>query len=55
MGALETSLIHFTQVAFWAGLKKGNEFPVPGGHLKRRFIEIIKVKIWACQQAENDF
>ena len=27
---------------------------MPGGHLKRGFIELTKVKIWACQQAAKD-
>ena len=55
MRDLETSLSELTQVAFWAGQGEGNDFPVPGDHLKHRFGNLSKVKFWVCQEAEYDF
>jgi len=28
---------------------------VPGDHLKFRFLDLTKVELWTCQEAENDF
>ena len=55
LGVLETSLIDFIQVAFWAGQNAENKFKMPLDHLKYRFLAFTQVVFWAVQEADNEF
>ena len=46
------SFLDFSQVAFWAGQEKANDFPESGDHLKHRFFDLNKVEFWACQEED---
>jgi len=49
MGALQTSLIDFIYVAFWAGQDTENDFKLPFDRLKHRFLDLTQEAIWAGQ------
>jgi len=52
---LEKSPFHLTEVAFLAGQEEENDFEVPWDLLNHRFIYVIQVEFWACQEAEYNF